>query len=268
MLTKKELYKRVKGIAPYERYHGGYILADETGVYDCKNQRELVEKILKTLKENPNQLISVAAFGKENGEWKGLPPVTVVEYGEFSQGEIPGKNKGKKVKERMKAIKERYENKYLRTVQEIKNIDLWSKFVKFNKKYFNQELELETLKWSKRLTRSAGNCSRSKSTIKLSVDYHRKYPEDIDNTLVHEMIHLVASGHKGKFKREMQRVNRIAGERLVTINSKERARANHVAYCPTCDEVIGERSRLTDRMREYGYCPDCETNLNWIDIET
>lgn len=157
-------------------------------------------------------------------------------------------------------VKEKYKETYIKSEREIKSINLVELYDKYNKKYFYNQLPHSSevqLKWSKRMTRIAGKCTtgHNKKIIKLSVYYHMKRPHEIENVLVHEMIHLLAHDHGTHFKTIMNKVNHIAGRKLVTIHSAERSKIKYVALCPRHGEVA-TRSRKPKYMEGWtcGYC--------------
>lgn len=78
-MNKNEIRKMLNGIAPYERYRGGYILHTEDGDCDCKSKNEMIDTIKKELDENPNQKLTVTVFEKINGEWKPSAPIPIKE---------------------------------------------------------------------------------------------------------------------------------------------------------------------------------------------
>lgn len=79
------------------------------------------------------------------------------------------------------------------------NTDLRELYNKCNEKYFNNSLpENIGLKYDGRLSRSAGLCYIKKNKhsaeaykISLNKAYHKKYEDEILNTLIHEMIHVL-----------------------------------------------------------------------------
>lgn len=171
----------------------------------------------------------------------------------------------KKIKEKMQ---KKYKNEFKKSVKEIIEVDLYKLYDKYNKKYFNDELPKSkdvTIKWSKRLISYAGRCWKDKKLIKMSVDYHRKFPEQIKNTLVHEMIHLLYKGHGKDFRLKMYKINNIEGEDIVKRHSDEKANIKYVGYCMNHGD-IGTRSIAPKRNTEY-YCKKCEGRIRWIKID-
>ncbi len=88
------------------------------------------------------------------------------------------------------------------------------------------------IEWTKRATASAGLCYPSKKLIRLSWQYHARFPDEIGPTLLHEMIHLVAPGHGKEFRRWMERIHRLGGE--VRRYARERPVPKKMAWVYTC----------------------------------
>lgn len=91
------------------------------------------------------------------------------------------------------------------------------------------------IEWSKRLTSSAGICYPGKRLIRLSTHYHQRFPEEIESTLLHEMIHLLVPGHGPEFYAWLERIRRQGGR--VARYAKERAtqgKARWLYHCRGC----------------------------------
>jgi len=128
--------------------------------------------------------------------------------------------------------------------------ELARRFSWFNEHYFNGALPAAGVRWSSRM-RIAGTCDSRKRIITLSRVYHTHFPEDVNDTLKHEMIHLRNHGHDADFRREAERVG-------ATIHCKEypglHPRARFVYICPHC-RTLFHRSK-----RERLYCGVCARN--------
>jgi predicted SprT family Zn-dependent metalloprotease len=139
-----------------------------------------------------------------------------------------------------------------------------------NKKYFNDNLPKSSeiiLEWSGRLTASAGVCYRKpkNSVIRLSTHYHKDFPEEIENTLLHEMIHLKVKGHGPEFKKEINRIISLGGK--VKRFSKRRAtkkRINWIYKCKKCSKQY-ERNRKITTLKRYR-CGICKGKLEEIKV--
>lgn len=108
--------------------------------------------------------------------------------------------------------------------------ELQRRFARYNTELFKSKLPEATIRWSTRM-RIAGTCHRHRALITLSRPYHERFPDDVDDTLKHEMIHLRYAGHGPAFKREALRVG-------ASIHCREyegiHPRARYIYACPTC----------------------------------
>src|SRR6056297_742197 len=134
-----------------------------------------------------------------------------------------------------KQIRSKYKNDYKANIKEVEDVslvDLATKLVDdcFVYPKWKKVVKEFTFQWSRRMTAVAGRCFYNKKIIRLSVDYHRKHPEQIENTLAHELIHMLIRGHGDDFVHEMRIVNRKAGKKLITIHSDERSKVKYVGY--------------------------------------
>jgi predicted SprT family Zn-dependent metalloprotease len=125
--------------------------------------------------------------------------------------------------------------------------ELARRFADFNRRYFDGSLPVADVRWSSRM-RIAGTCDGRNRTITLSRVYHAHFPEDVDDTLKHEMIHLRHHSHDAAFRREAERIG-------ATIHCKEypglHPRARFVYICPHC------RTTFHRSKRERLYCGLC-----------
>lgn len=141
---------------------------------------------------------------------------------------------------------------------------LYEAYGRFAVKYFAGKLPPVrdvTIEWSARMTRAAGYCYPRTKTIRLSTHYHRKYPEDIEKTLLHEMIHLLVPNHGPRFYAWMERI-RAAGGRVERY-PRERAtpaRYRWVYTCITCGATRRTLRRLKDGGK-YHRCRRCHTKV-------
>lgn len=108
------------------------------------------------------------------------------------------------------------------------------------------------VEWSNRLTASAGICYPRVRVIRLSTHYHKKYPDEIESTLLHEMIHLIVPGHGPEFYRWLERI-RAAGGRVERY-SKERALPKPARWrytCVRCGQAALRIRRLANGGRHH-----------------
>lgn len=147
------------------------------------------------------------------------------------------------------------------------DIDLLQFYDDLNKTLFSDKKlneKFKRIEWSTKMTSTAGLCYGD-GKIRLSVDYHRKHPDEIKGTIAHEMIHLYVSGHSERFYSEMNRLNQKAGYKLITRHSQERAKVGYVGICPEHKD-IGTRSKKPREEAKYR-CKRCGQEINWIKID-
>ena len=71
------------------------------------------------------------------------------------------------------------------------NFCLWGRMYEHNTNIFHYDfIDDVEIKFAKRLTSIGGNCRSGSRVIKISPHYIRKYPEELDDIIIHEMIHL------------------------------------------------------------------------------
>jgi hypothetical protein len=108
--------------------------------------------------------------------------------------------------------------------------ELQRRFASLNAALFSSQLPPAEIRWSARM-RIAGTCDHRHRVICLSRPYHEQFPGDVDDTLKHEMLHLVHPGHGVSFRTEAKRVG-------ASIHCREypglhpRARLTYI--CPHC----------------------------------
>lgn len=113
--------------------------------------------------------------------------------------------------------------------------DIYSMFMRFDEKFFQQRLGAVALEWSKRMYSCAGICYQrgnrfvKEVTIRLSEPLLKLRPrKDLVETLLHEMIHAYCfvlniregnGGHGPNFKRIMETINKVAGTNITVYHS-------------------------------------------------
>jgi len=110
---------------------------------------------------------------------------------------------------------------------------------KLNQQYFGGKLPPAQIEWSTRM-RIAGSCRPDKPEIRLSVSYHTYYPEEIESTLLHEMLHILFPKHDRNFRRAAENLG-------VSIHCREypgiHSRSKYVYMCPHCRTVYYRQRR-------------------------
>ncbi len=121
-------------------------------------------------------------------------------------------------------------------------------FERFNWMYFEGKLPRVRLIWSLRMM-SAGSYTPSDRTIRISKKYHAIFPDEIDDTVKHEMIHILHLNHDADFKREAKRV----GASLKARSHPSLRRPPKFTYtCSSCGTDFPRQKRI--RMASCGKC--------------
>lgn len=145
-----------------------------------------------------------------------------------------------------------YQVNHLPPVSELRGL-----YEEFNTTYFEGKLPAVNrvaIRWNSRLTSAAGNCSYSSKIINLSSHYHTKFPQEIEATLLHEMVHLAGVMNHGlEFDKEMYRINAKGGVQI-TKYSREKAVVNWAYTCEMC----ARRHTRTRRLKNGGQSHHCK----------
>lgn len=121
-------------------------------------------------------------------------------------------------------------------------------FDHYNWMYFRGRLKRPRIEYSSRMT-MAGVFIPSQRLIRISRRYHEIFPEEIADTLKHEMIHLVHMSHNSAFKSEAERIG--ASIKARTHPSLQRP-PRYIYECPRCKTEFPRQKRLV--MASCGYC--------------
>lgn len=126
--------------------------------------------------------------------------------------------------------------------------DLYWLFGAYNKRYFNGQLPPVTIEYSTRML-AAGMYLPARRTIRIGVKYHTIYPEEITDTLKHEMIHVLHLRHDARFRAEAARIG-------ASVKAKShpdlRKPPRYVYICPNCGREYPRQKQL--RMASCGVC--------------
>lgn len=143
--------------------------------------------------------------------------------------------------------------------------ELYQRYERFARQYFDNLVPPRaqvTIQWSRRMTSAAGRCYPQRRLIRLSLPYHAKFPADVDETLLHEMIHLLVPNHGPAFWAWMQRIRERGG--VVHRYAKERATPARYRWeytCPRCGASRRTQRRLDHGGRQYR-CRRCRVRVN------
>jgi len=126
--------------------------------------------------------------------------------------------------------------------------ELYRKFDDINTRIFNNQLPHLKIKYSERML-TAGSFVPNINEIRIGRKYHSIFPEEIEDTLAHEMMHYIYPDHGAQFKL-------MAGRFGISLKAKEhpdlRSRIKYLYYCPSCGKEYPRRKRL--RLASCGTC--------------
>lgn len=126
--------------------------------------------------------------------------------------------------------------------------ELYRLFNEFNWLYFDGRLPFTRIAVSERMW-SAGSYSSHERLIRIGRRYHEIFPEEIADTLKHEMLHILHPTHGAEFKKEAARV----GASVRARSHPSLRKAPRFTYvCPKCGTEYPRQKRL--RMASCGKC--------------
>lgn len=126
--------------------------------------------------------------------------------------------------------------------------ELHRMFDEYNWLFFGGRLPRVRIVYSDRMT-SAGSYTPHRKIIRIGRKYHELFPDEIVDTLKHEMIHILHLGHDAGFKREAARVG--ASLRARSHPSLQKP-PRYVYVCKSCGREYPRQKRL--RMASCGVC--------------
>ena len=118
----------------------------------------------------------------------------------------------------------------------------------FNRQYFDGELPRVAIEYSTRMT-SAGSYDRTRRMIRIGRKYHDLFPDEIEDTLKHEMIHQRHWRHDAAFKAEAAR---IGASIRANGHPSLRRPPRYIYACPACRTEYPRQKRLV--MASCGRC--------------
>ena len=132
---------------------------------------------------------------------------------------------------------------------ELPSVDeLYRLFDRYNWMYFDGRLPRVKIEYSNRML-SAGAYYVREKLIKIGRKYHQVFPQDIVDTLKHEMIHIIHFRHDAAFKKEAKR---IGASVKAQYHPSLRKPARYVYECPGCRMEYPRQKRV--RMASCGKC--------------
>lgn len=126
--------------------------------------------------------------------------------------------------------------------------DLHRLYDEYNWFHFGGKLPAARIEYSTRMT-SAGSCSLRERLIRIGRKYHELFPEEITDTLKHEMLHFLHPTHGAAFKKDAARVGATLRARHHPSLCKP---PRYVYRCPGCGKLYPRQKRL--RMASCGDC--------------
>jgi predicted SprT family Zn-dependent metalloprotease len=126
--------------------------------------------------------------------------------------------------------------------------ELLRMFGEINRRYFQGTLPEAKISYSKRMM-IAGSYTPVKREIKIGIKYHRLFPNEIEDTLKHEMIHILHPNHNREFRLEAKR---IGASMKAKSHPQLRKPPVYIYVCPRCGKEYPRQKRL--RMASCGAC--------------
>ncbi|HDS01978.1 MAG TPA: M48 family peptidase [candidate division Zixibacteria bacterium] len=132
-----------------------------------------------------------------------------------------------------------------------------------NYRYFDGKLPKVKIEWSSRM-RIAGKCYVEHRLIKLGRKYHEYFPDEVEDTLKHEMIHILYPNHGKEFKREAER---LGATRYAKEYPGGKSPHKYIYICPSCGQKYYRHRRMYNcscgicSIR--GYDPRYKLKLYW-----
>ncbi len=128
--------------------------------------------------------------------------------------------------------------------------ELYRMFDIYNMLYFAGKLPAATIEYSNRMS-NAGSYTPSEKLIRIGRKYHEIFPNDLPDTLKHEMIHIIHLRHDAMFKQEAARI----GATVKARSHPDLCRPPKYIYiCPGCKKEYPRQKRLV--MASCGDCSD------------
>jgi predicted SprT family Zn-dependent metalloprotease len=132
---------------------------------------------------------------------------------------------------------------------ELPDVDrLYRMFDIYNWTYFKGKLPKVSIEFSNRMT-SAGSYLPERKLIRIGRKYHEIFPDEIGDTLKHEMIHIRHLKHNSAFRAE---AGRVGASLKAKSHPSLRKPPRYVYVCRSCGRQYPRQRRL--RMASCGNC--------------
>lgn len=132
--------------------------------------------------------------------------------------------------------------------------ELYMLFEQYNHQFFGGALPKIKIEYSNRML-IAGSYSMTEKRIKIGKKYHEIFPEEVEDTLKHEMIHILYPDHDARFKA-------VAAGIGASLKAKShpslRGPYKYLYYCPNCGKEYHKRKR-----QRLAYCGICARGNNF-----
>lgn len=125
---------------------------------------------------------------------------------------------------------------------------LYRMYERINAEYFGGRLPVTRIAYSDRML-IAGSYAPSNRIIKIGRRYHEIFPEEIEDTLKHEMIHILCPNHDHDFKAWAKKLGASLRARSHPLL---RSSLKYLYVCPVCGREYPRRKRLC--MASCGVC--------------
>jgi len=125
---------------------------------------------------------------------------------------------------------------------------LYRMYDRFNQEYFDNRLPVAKISYSSRML-IAGSYMPGKNEIKIGRKYHEIFPDEVADTLKHEMLHIVIPSHNSRFKAAAAR---IGASLKAKSHPSLRGNYKYLYVCPSCGREYPRRKRLRK-----AYCGIC-----------
>lgn len=151
--------------------------------------------------------------------------------------------------------------------------DLAALFARLNRDYFDNEVPDLPVRWNPRLFSTAGRYHARPPAIQLGVRYHLRFPDEVEDTLKHEMTHawLHAQGqpfgHTAAFRAKLAEIGASRYAQRHPELTRRRSGRRYLYQCPACQARYAYRRRV--RAYSCGRCArgyDPRFQLRLIDI--
>jgi predicted SprT family Zn-dependent metalloprotease len=127
-------------------------------------------------------------------------------------------------------------------------------FTRLNNLFFDGKLKKTTIEYSSRMT-CAGSYCPDDAEIKISRRYHEIFPDEIEDTLKHEMIHIKHFYHDAEFKAEAKRIGASLKAKTHPLLQRH---PKFLYVCPGCRTKYPRQKKMSKHS-----CGDCSANKKY-----